>query len=89
MTIVHDDLWVCGECTLLVACGEEHREGIADAMKALWPNAYLVIDHETNEFSWQACDGCGSPLGGSRHKATAIAIPFTHTTHVTHTDERA
>lgn len=25
---------------------------------------------ETNPFSWSACDGCGSPLGGARYAVT-------------------
>jgi hypothetical protein len=77
MEIICEDLWVCDDCVLLVANGDEpeDREGLAEDIAAMWPSAYLVIEDETDEFSYSACDGCGCRLGGSRHKATAIALP--------------
>lgn len=30
---------------------------------------------ETQSFSWESCDGCGSPLGGERHAVTAWVYP--------------
>lgn len=30
----------------------------------------VECDCETMEFSWSACDGCGSTLGGERHALT-------------------
>ena len=32
-------------------------------------------DCETDAFSWQSCDGCGSPLAGERHALTLWARP--------------
>lgn len=30
---------------------------------------------ETQSFSWESCDGCGSPLGGERHAVCAWVYP--------------
>jgi len=31
------------------------------------PDCQDECECETQEFSWSRCEGCGSPLGGSRH----------------------
>ncbi len=76
MNIIADDLWVCVDCALLIANGDEpeDRDGLADEIARNWPNAYLVITDGEDEFTWRSCDACDSRLGGSRLSATAIAI---------------
>ncbi len=44
---------------------EEHSEGNAFAH-----NSHEECDCETISFSWSACDGCGSNLGGERYAVT-------------------
>ena len=39
----------------------------SDACYASAENGYEECDCEIKTFSWSACDGCGSNLGGSRH----------------------
>ena len=39
-------------------CGRENGEGVDEC------------DCEEQSFSWSACDGCGSNLGGERHAVT-------------------
>lgn len=34
----------------------------------------LECDCETREFSWSACDGCGSSLGGARYAVTGWSM---------------
>lgn len=46
----------------------EHTEECQDAQRG---KAYEgECDCEANNFSWSACDGCGSNLGGKRHAVT-------------------
>jgi hypothetical protein len=75
-TITHDGLEVCIDCVLLIAnddSTDEHRALVA----AQWPTGDLVLAYAREEdedwFSWGACDGCGSTLGGDRHPAVVFA----------------
>lgn len=83
-----DDLWVCSDCVMFLANGDfpEYRDETmyADCIDAIWPPEEgwsLCVDFPRdgeeedtcyNEFSWSSCDCCGSTLGGSRYRATAI-----------------
>jgi hypothetical protein len=70
------DIDVCTDC-LLVASGADIAPGEAvgacDAIAARWGDAAIVPCGEDDDgfFSWAACDGCGSTLGGMRHPASA------------------
>jgi len=86
VTVIADDLSVCVDCLLFIAnCDvSEERPGIADDIAREWPgvadgSVTLVAggasdtdDSDGQGFSWHACDGCGSTLGGDRHVATAL-----------------
>ena len=74
MKVKYDDLWACDDCTLYLANGDipEDRPTLADEIHAQWlDESNLILGSETEEFSWQDCDCCGSSLGGSR---TAFAV---------------
>jgi len=80
-TITTTDLEVCVDCIMLLANGEtgDEQETAAHAAKinALWGDTQLVpaCDEDCEGwFSWSSCDGCGSTLGGDRHKAAAIHL---------------
>lgn len=67
-------LWVCQSCMLHHAngeCGDCHSEEGHD--KEPWSlleqgEGATMWSEEPNPFSWYHCDGCGSELGGERHK---------------------
>lgn len=82
-TIPHADVtggyWVCADC----------MKGIKGCAKANMPaqvikNALIGIawavgndsgEYETNDFSWNPCDCCGSMFGGERHAAVTVKFP--------------
>jgi hypothetical protein len=69
---------ICADCVMMLANGElgqgdakadlEH----AEKMAALWGPGELTQDYSDGEswFSWSACGGCGSTLGGDRYAAS-------------------
>ena len=66
-----EDFWeneVCHDCfSSLMGCGEE-QEQTEPVVKLI--STYTVIQHDPsrdNTFSAQACDCCGSKLGGNRY----------------------
>lgn len=48
---------------------EEHADDCAMRNYPDVPDNH-ECDCETRTFSWSACEGCGSPLGGERHALT-------------------
>lgn len=71
-----DDLMVCTDCALFLANGEVEEPDPdwpgPDAIEANWPDHDIALGDDSDEFSWSACDACGSRLGGARHAAVAI-----------------
>lgn len=68
--------WVCADCILYIANGDL-PEDPADARRitdaiAAEPGTWVCGSAPDDEFSWSACDCCGSTLGGSRHEAAVI-----------------
>jgi hypothetical protein len=71
---------VCVDCVQVLANGVENDEQAraAEGMARNWPDGQLVLGCAPNccgedsspWFSWQSCEGCGSPLGGDRMHAT-------------------
>ena len=79
MNIHQEDLEVCVDCTQLIANGEDHTEeqDLEKKIEKQWGElaGHLVMSCDEGcegEFSWRPCDGCGSTLGGDRHKATVL-----------------
>lgn len=86
MATVTCEIVVCGDCLLLIANGEltdsdgnDIAEAHAAKITALWGDEkgswHLVPACDENcdgEFSSSQCDGCGSTLGGDRHKAVVF-----------------
>jgi len=83
--ILYDNLMVCDECALVIANGEiddgtDRGQQIADAQVEQWGELAIGLtlacgddEDECDYFSWRRCDGCGSTLGGGRHKAVVFA----------------
>ena len=75
-TSEYSDAWFCDDCTIVAvnddASGIESDDRIAEVYAGLERIGRISCndDPETgegrNEFSWSACDACGSHLGGSR-----------------------
>lgn len=79
------DIEICEDC-LIVADGDPNMGSEEDqarttvagaALAENWPGMQVHgnVDPETGEgwFSWMECDGCGSPLGGTRYPAVVLA----------------
>lgn len=76
------DLDVCDNCVYVIANGCESEDDALAADRQLieWPpdSGWRLVSGDCGEdatychFSWQSCDGCGSPLGGTRHLAHAM-----------------
>lgn len=67
------EIYVCDDCLLMHANGEtgEIPAGEPEPWAKL-PTADVAVncedDGEGCGFSWSECDGCGSRLGGTRHR---------------------
>ncbi len=75
--IVDDNVMVCVDCGMYIANGEV--EGAdprwsADALDRRWEGLQLVTgdSDKDDDFSWCACKGCGSTLGGARMHCVAL-----------------
>jgi hypothetical protein len=74
--ITSDPLMACVDCLMFVANGDEPEDESIDlgacitAHLDLRPLQHLVCgdSEQDDEFSWRACECCGSTLGGSRHQ---------------------
>jgi hypothetical protein len=81
-TIDADELEFCVDCTMLIANGECYDSDgndigaeVADRQMAIWGTGWdgaygLTLNCPEDcdgYFTWRACDGCGSTLGGDRH----------------------
>lgn len=82
MRVIDDNLWFCADCTI-VAVNDDYS-GIEDearckavraAVHAMGPHlaSNSSEDEGHDEFSWSACDCCGSCLGGSRDRFALLA----------------
>lgn len=72
-------LSACADCLFLVANGETPEGDNGELETAMMANLgaqdvrHLVCGSgEDNEFSWSACECCGSRLGGSRHQLIVL-----------------
>ena len=73
MTVIDDDVRCCIDCLMIVA--NDDASGMDDATEKQCRDGIASIqgdlvcnDNDDDiEFSWSACDICGSGLGGSRH----------------------
>jgi hypothetical protein len=73
--VIHDDIWLCSDCTQ-VACNGEHGIELSDSeatirgLSLLGPHLVPDCDSETgeglDEFSRTVCDACKTPLAGYR-----------------------
>ena len=85
--IIYPTQWVCVDCIMLLANGEEPVEATDRIPLSLFSVSADIVpgmscEHgsgcdwecDTRDFSWSACDGCGSALGGSRHAVTAFSV---------------
>lgn len=68
------DIDICVDCLQILANGVETDEQaqVATNMDKIWGSALITLncDEECEPpFSHQSCEGCGSDLGGDRHKA--------------------
>ena len=81
MRIVLDNLYCCTDCTLAAVNGdypddERRAREVEKGIAALGPHLVPDFDSNTGEgikdFSWTACDCCGSPLGGGRHRFAVL-----------------
>lgn len=77
------EIAICVDCAMMVANGEgspewseEETEKFLDDMDRMWPTSEgwaIVLEPDGDiEFSWKTCESCGSILGGTRMKATAM-----------------
>jgi hypothetical protein len=78
MRVVADDLWLCIDCTMVAANGDDsgiedpdRAEEVHKAVAEMGP--HLVLDsgeggEGSQEFSWAACDCCGDHDGGTRER---------------------
>jgi hypothetical protein len=76
------DISICADCLVLLSNGElTDSDGLdiaaAQAAKimAVWEDSEIVPnlgEDEDGSFSWQACEGCRSSLGGDRYPAVVI-----------------
>lgn len=65
-----NDARVCVDCAHVIANGEAPDDAAPDyAFPDDGLEWYLGDADDDTEFSWQSCDGCGSPLGGARYAA--------------------
>jgi len=74
------ELAACADCLLFVANGDAPEDDNGELAAAILAN--LGADDARNlccgdtdqddEFSWRACDCCGSTLGGSRHQLICL-----------------
>lgn len=70
------DISICNDCVLIIANGVDspEQEEIAIAMDKLWGDTQITLNNSEEDegnFSWESCEGCGSPLGGDRYPAVA------------------
>lgn len=83
MEIVRDDIWLCCDCLMYAVNGDlsgvendERVKEVEDGVASLGPHLVPDFDSETEEgiadFSWLACDACGTHLGGSRHRFAVL-----------------
>lgn len=77
MTTNTVDIDICVDCLQILANGvetDEHAQ-VATDMYKIWGDALITpnCDEECEgHFSNKACEGCGSDLGGDRHKAVVF-----------------
>ena len=77
MDTIADHLWICVDCAGYIANGDiPEDEGVQRAIEAgierTLPGHWVIGSEENEPFSWNACDCCGSRLGGSRISAAVI-----------------
>ena len=68
-------LAICENCVVFHANGDVPDDPATAAAVTAYPG-HLVVDCGEDlagceAFSWQACEACGSGLGGARHRAFA------------------
>jgi hypothetical protein len=74
--IVDDNVMVCTDCVMYIANGELPDDGPwkSKHFERNWAD-FNVVNGDSDkdeEFSWHACDGCDSKLGGARFHCVAF-----------------
>lgn len=77
---VKHELMACGDCLMYVANGDLPEDDNGELQAAIDANLtpaeqrHLCCgdSEQDNEFSWSACQCCGSSLGGSRHQLIVL-----------------
>ena len=71
--------WVCVNCMDGIEGNAEHSvpaQVKKDALMGIsWAVGNDTGEYETDAFSWNPCDCCGSRLGGERHAAVTVKYP--------------
>lgn len=78
--IVKYELSACVDCLFFVANGDVPEDDNGELETAIMDNLgaedvrHLVCgdSDQDDEFSWSACECCGSRLGGSRHQLIVL-----------------
>jgi hypothetical protein len=80
MATILDYIEVCDDCLMAHANGYDPEEWgyVPDPLPwTALPTADVAMacegDGEDCGFSWRDCDGCGSTLGGTRHRMAVFA----------------
>ena len=83
VTVIRDDLWLCDDCALWAVNGDASgidgercakvQNGVARLGSGLVPDFDSETDDGVNEFSAAACDACGTPYAGTRHRFAVLS----------------
>ena len=76
--VLYDEQLVCSDCAMVITNGSRALEDVPERINSVVESLNRVEGHwaltdEFYEFSWQACDGCRSYLGGSRYGAVVLS----------------
>jgi len=72
------EIYVCDLCLLAHEApnggsytDDEERTALSEWSRR-WPGYRFASTEDEGGFSWSACDGCGTTLGGNRYLASAV-----------------
>jgi len=83
--IVDDEIYCCTDCLMIIAnddasgMDEETEARCRTGIDAMHKRGYWLICNNQDpgnesEFSWSACEICGSRLGGNRHRLALLTV---------------